>query len=79
MGKFDWSVLHAKPREDYTIELEFFDGKHGVFDVKPLLNEPLFAPLNTLAFFMTAHADHGTVIWNDEVDIAPEILYEECM
>lgn len=31
----------------------------------------------TVVFLALAHADFGTVVWNDMVDIAPERLYED--
>ncbi|MBQ3424756.1 MAG: DUF2442 domain-containing protein [Clostridia bacterium] len=33
-------------------------------------------PLNDLNVFMNAKAAFGSVVWNDELDIAPEYLYE---
>lgn len=79
MGKFKWSVVRATPRDDYTIELKFHDGTEGVYDASPLLEWPVFEPLKNKPFFLRAHADHGTVVWNDDLDIAPETLYEECV
>ena len=79
MAKPKWSVVSAVPRDDYSIELEFADGTRGVYDARPLIGRKPFALLGKLPFFMLAHADHGTVVWNDEVDIAPEHLYERCV
>ena len=47
-----------------------------VADARPLLEKPLFAALKSLPFFLRARAAYGTVIWNDDIDIAPEHLYE---
>lgn len=44
----------------------------------PLLDDPYYAPLADSALFMTAHAECGTVVWEDDRDIAPELLYEKC-
>lgn len=78
MGKFEWSVVSVVPHEDYTIDIEFYDGKRGVYDARHLLGWPVFRPLSDKAFFMKAHASHGTVVWSDDIDIAPEALYREC-
>lgn len=78
MGRFKWSVVHAKAREDYTIEVEFYDGTKGVYDASPLLEWEVYAPLRSLPLFLTARAWHGTVAWGEEIDIAPERLYEDC-
>lgn len=71
-----WIVKDVTPRKDYTLLLTFADGEKRVYDARPLLRKPIYEPLNNLAFFLNARADGGTVIWNDEVDIAPEHLYE---
>lgn len=47
-----------------------------VYDARPLLDKAIYAQLNSLNFFLKAKADCGTVVWNDDVDIAPEHLYE---
>ena len=71
-----WVVKNAKPKSDYTIELEFTDGVRRVFDASPLLKEPFFARLKELPFLLMARAEYGTVVWTEEIDIAPERLYE---
>ncbi len=78
MGKPRWSVIRAVPREDYTIEVEFYDGKTGIYDAKPLLEYKVYAPLKRLPFFLTAHVEYGTIVWNDDLDVAPERVYDEC-
>ncbi len=71
-----WVVREAKANPDYTLDLTFADGKRGRYDARPLLAKPLFAKLNSLPFFLQARAAYGTVIWNEDIDIAPEHLYE---
>ena len=78
MGRFGWSVMSVRPHEDYSIDVEFFDGTKGSFDARPLLNLQPYAPLKNPGFFMKAHAERGTVVWNDDLDVAPERVYEEC-
>lgn len=79
MGKFEWSVVAVVPHEDYTIDVEFHDGKRGRFDVGHLLQWPVFKPLCDKGLFMTARAERGTVVWGEDIDIAPETLYTECV
>ncbi|WP_308578847.1 DUF2442 domain-containing protein [uncultured Oribacterium sp.] len=50
--------------------------KKGIFNFLSELQKPIYQQLNDLDFFLTAHVEDGTVIWNDELDIAPEYLYE---
>lgn len=71
-----WSVKEAQPHKDYTITVKFHDGSVKIFDAKPLLKIPMFEPLKNPGFFMCAKVECGTVVWNDDIDIAPEYLYE---
>ena len=78
MTKPRWSIISAIPCEDYTLDIIFADGTFGSYDATPLLDRPVFAPLKSIAFFMLAHAEHSTVAWNEDIDIAPEHLYKNC-
>ena len=71
-----WIVEDVKAREDYTLLITFTDGMQRVYDARPLLTKENFASLRSLPFFLRAKAAYGTVIWSDDVDIAPEHLYE---
>lgn len=71
-----WVVKSVVPQENYTLLLTFADGKKRLYNARSLLNKPLFADLKSLPFFLQARVSGDTVIWNDEVDIAPEHLYE---
>lgn len=71
-----WVVNHVQPHSDYTLRITFEDGSVRVYDARPLLAKPIYAPLQDTAFFMRAKAECGTVVWSDEIDIAPEHLYE---
>lgn len=70
-----WVVKQVKPNKDYTILLTFEDGKRGVYYVKPLLRYKICEPLKNIGFFMLAHTDGSTVVWNDQLDLDPESLY----
>ena len=72
-----WVVKKVTPQDDYTLHLLFSDGELKVYDAKPLLVKPIYKQLNDLTFFLSAKAECGTVVWNDDVDIAPEHLYEK--
>ena len=70
-----WVVREVVPREDYTLLLTFADGDKRLYNALPLLNKAIFADLKSLPFLLTARVSGDTVIWNDDVDIAPEHLY----
>ena len=71
-----WCVASVQPRPDYTMLLTFENGEKRIYDARPLLEKKVCADLKSLPFFMRARAEYGTVVWNDDVDIAPEHLYE---
>ena len=71
-----WVVKEVQPKADYTLLLTFADGSKKVYNARPLLNKSIYSSLNNPAFFLRAKAECGTVVWNDDIDIAPEHLYE---
>jgi len=71
-----WIVREVQPKEDYTLLLTFADGVKKIYDARPLFEKSIYAQLKNPAFFLSAKADCGTVVWNDDIDIAPEHLYE---
>lgn len=77
MTYFKWSVADVVPTEDYKLILTFKSGEKRFFDAKKILDEPYNEILRNPSFFLKAHANCGSVSWNDEIDIAPEYLYEE--
>lgn len=71
-----WVVKEVVPQENYSLRLTFADGSKRIYNARSLLNKAIFADLRSLAFFLTANVSGDTVIWNDDVDIAPDHLYE---
>ena len=63
--------------DNYLLWIRFNTGEARVFDFKPLLDSPAFAPLADKAVFRDVYIDYGIPVWNDgEIDISPEYLYE---
>lgn len=75
----EYDVKKVRILNNYKLKITFENGKVGVFDTKPHLHKPYYRLLNNPAFFAKAQALDGTVVWSDEVDMAPELLYEECV
>ncbi len=71
-----WVVTDVQPKEDYTMLITFADGTRKIYNARPLLEKAIYSQLKSLAFFLGARAECGTVVWNDDIDIAPEHLYE---
>ena len=76
----DWSVKSAKYLDGYRLAVTFADGKSGVVDLEPRLRRlPLFRRLLDVNVFQAfrINPDFGVICWGDDLDIAPESLYEE--
>lgn len=65
--------------ENYLLNVTFNNGEIRRFDVSPYLAYPAFEALKSRSLFAQARVAHNTVVWNEEVDIAPESLYLESM
>ncbi|MDY3969131.1 MAG: DUF2442 domain-containing protein [Atopobiaceae bacterium] len=78
-GETPWVVEGVEAACDYTLKLSFKDGSVKVFDFKPLVDKPMYRALQDTDLFMQARAGHGTVVWDNDIDIAPEYLYENAM
>lgn len=75
-------VVGAEYKGDYLIELTFDDGNRGIVDFSKYPNRGgVFSKFKDVEFFkrFEVSRDAGTLVWSDEVDVAPETLYEEAM
>ncbi len=71
-------IEKTKYAGQYKIEVLFNNGKHGVADLEEtILNDkrPIFSRLRDEAVFGTFKQSHGTVVWFNELDLAPEYLF----
>ena len=77
-GTLEWAVMEVIPHEDYTLSLKFADGSRKKFDMLPKIEQmKVFKPLKDISLFMQAHKGGSGVAWDDQIDIAPETLYDE--
>jgi hypothetical protein len=70
------TVIRVTPKDDYTLELLFSTGEHRLFDMKPYLDRGVFTKLKDLTIFKRAYVAFDTVCWPDNLDIAPETLFD---
>jgi hypothetical protein len=69
-------VIAAQPLPDFSLLLDFSSGEKRRYNAAPLLEKKIFKPLANPALFMAAKVSGGTVCWSDDIDLAPEHLYE---
>ncbi len=65
---------------DHRLELTFADGVHGQLDFARWIigQGGVFAPLQDKAYFarVSINNDVGTIVWPNDVDFDPDVLYE---
>lgn len=73
-------VVSASYKGEYKIEITFEDGKIGIVDFSKYLDKGgVFDRFKNIDFFKSfkVNSELGVLIWEDEVDVAPETLYAE--
>ena len=71
-------INKAEYINDYTINLTFNNGRTGIVDLEQIIfddNRHVFSPLREKSQFKNFKVEHSTLIWSDELDIAPEYLF----
>lgn len=71
-----FGIESVSPSENLQLMICFNNGEKRRFDAHKLIEEPIFEPLKNPQLFMQAHTDGVAVLWNDDLDVAPEYLYE---
>jgi len=76
-----YDVVDAKYIDAYKLKVVFEDNKQGIVDFSSYLNQDgVFRKFQDISFFkkFKVNKELGTIVWNDEIDIAPETIYERC-
>ncbi len=71
------SLVNAKHLDEYRLAVEFSDNKEGEVNLSELVHSKklsVFNELQDINRFKSFTVDY-TLIWNDELDVAPEYLY----
>lgn len=68
-------VIKVTANEDFTLLVEFDSDETRRFDMSAYLGRGVFKKLKDVTLFKAAHVAHGTVVWAEGLDIAPETLY----
>lgn len=73
------NVVSAVYDSDYKIRLKFDDGVSGIVDLNDLLcgdNAGVFEVLKDQDKFRDFEVVNYTLCWGDDLDLAPEYLYD---
>jgi hypothetical protein len=74
-------IVNAEYIKDYKLKVLFEDNKQGIVDFSIYLNKGgVFEKFKDIDFFknFSVNNELGTIVWNNEIDIAPETIYEKC-
>ena len=69
-------VVDVEYIKDFTMRLEFNDGKRKTIDFLPLLEGKMYEPLRDKDNFVQFGLTDWTLEWYNGVDFAPEYLYK---
>jgi hypothetical protein len=70
----DVEVLH-----DHVVRLRFADGIEKTVDLDPYLHGRVFAEIredSAVFASVKVDVDAGTIVWPNDADLAPDVLYE---
>jgi hypothetical protein len=74
-------IVNVQHVQDYCLELTFADGQQRVVDFRRRVvgRGGVFIALEDVSFFKQVKVDPeiGTIIWPNEVDFDPDVLYSE--
>ena len=73
------SVIEAKYREDFVIDLTFDDGTQAAVDFSVWLDGGIFEHLKKKSEFKKFFLEGSTVAWPNGADVAPETLYQAAL
>ena len=70
-------ITTVSTAENHRLRVTFDTGEDGVFDMTPLLEYPCYRRLKDQDYFALARTERGTVVWPNDEDVAPELLWEQ--
>lgn len=72
-------VTKAVPQSGLKVAVEFDTGERGIYDCSRLIEDPYWACLKNPSRFRTARAEYGTIVWDGNIDVAPESVWEDAV
>ena len=70
-------IINASAIDDHSLLIEFDNHQKKTYDINPLLEKEMFAPLRNAALFRTVRVDVGgnAVVWLKDMDISEYELW----
>jgi len=75
-------IINAEHIDGYKVRVVFEDNQQGIVDFSEYVSRGgVFTKFSSLDFFknFSVNKELGTIVWNDEIDIAPETIYEKML
>ncbi|MGB3495145.1 MAG: DUF2442 domain-containing protein [Elainellaceae cyanobacterium] len=71
-------IYAVQALDNATLLVEFTNQERKTYDIRPLLNRPMFAPLSSPAFFKTFQIEPGgyAIVWNADIDLSEYELWK---
>ncbi len=71
-------IQQAQAIDDTTLIIKFTNQELKKYDIRPLLESPMFAPLRQPGFFKNFKVEPGgyAIVWNEEIDISEYELWK---
>ncbi|MCL2820970.1 MAG: DUF2442 domain-containing protein [Oscillospiraceae bacterium] len=75
-GEPTWPrVISVIPLDDYKLLLNFNNGEHRIFDVKPSFQYDVYKPIMDKEVFNLVKVVCDTIEWPGDIDYCPDTLY----
>lgn len=71
------AVKDVTPTVNYNLILLFENGEKRIFDMNPFLDKGIFNELRDVSMFNSVRVSFDSIVWDNEADIDPEILYHD--
>jgi hypothetical protein len=72
-----WDVVDLKIIAPFTLLVRFADGMAGEVRFETSHLTGVFSALKDFNFFKQAFIDRGAVAWPENIDLAPDAMYNE--
>ena len=78
MNTYSPRIYQVTVTDNTTLMIEFTNREIRTYDIRPLLEIPMFALLREPAFFRSVQVDRGGygVVWNEDIDISEYELWQ---